>query len=786
MPDRLREYRRRRDFGATPEPAGVEPPAPAAESRFVVHEHRARRLHWDLRLERDGALASWALPRFLPDDPGENRLAIRTEDHPLDYLGFQGTIPAGQYGAGEIHIFDRGTYAPLLWEARKVEVELHGERLRGRWALFATGRSPRDERSWMIHRMGAPVDPGAEPLPQWIEPMLARPGSLPEGDGWAFEVKWDGARMQCRSEPGRLTLRSRSGSDVSARYPELAGLGRALREHRAILDGEVVVADGAGRPSFQALQRRMHAERPEHVRRLARETPVTYVVFDLLWLDGRPLLELPYAERRRQLDALALDGERWQVPKAHLGDGRDLLAATERLGLEGVVAKRLDGTYEPGRRSARWVKVKRRPTAELLIGGWLAGRGGRGGRIGSLLLGDAGADGRLRYAGRVGSGLSQDALDDLAARLAPLARRSSPFAAGGARPPREAHWVEPELLAEVAFGERSRGGLLRHPVWVGLRDDAPRPLVLEDEREMRGKGRCATALVDGRRIAVTNLDKPLYPDGFSKRDALDYVARIAPLLAAHLRGRALTLKRFPDGVDGESFFEKRAPSHAPAWVRTETVAYGRERIRHVIADDAPTLVWLAQLAALELHASAALADAPDRPTWLAFDLDPGPPAGIVECCRVALLLRGMLDGVGLRALAKTSGGKGLHLLVPLNRPDATFAQAKRFSRAVAELLAGEEPGLVVARQAKGLRSGRVLVDWYQNDRARTMVAPYSLRARERPTVSAPVTWEEIEACAAARDTDALRFLAPDVLRRMDEHGDLLAPALSLSQRLPAM
>ncbi len=766
----------------------MERPEGDGFARFVIQEHDAARLHWDLRLEHEGVLASWALPRYIPGSPGDNRIAIRTEDHPLEYLDFEGEIPPGEYGAGAMRIHDAGAFEVLKWDARKVEVDLHGERIRGRYALFAL--APAGEpagKDWMVHRMDPAVDPDAEPMPAIVAPMLARAGGLPEGAGWAFEVKWDGVRALVRSEPGRMTLHARSGGDITARYPEIARMNRALHEHSALLDGEVVAFDAQGRPSFQALQRRMHLENESRVRRLAAEVPVTFVAFDLLWLDGRSLMALPYTARSEQLHALLLDGDHWQAPEPH-EDGAALLAAAERLGLEGVVAKRRDAPYAPGRRSAAWTKVKLRRSADLVIGGWVEGAGGRAGRIGALLVGEPSGDGRLRYAGRVGTGFSDRALDDLATRLEPLSCERSPFepAARGAGPPRGGHWLLPQLTAGVGFTERSEDGMLRHPVWLGLRDDGSARLVLDDERTVRGKGAAATAVIAGRRIPVTNLDKVLYPGaGFTKRQVIDYYAQIAPVLVPHLAGRALTLKRYPGGVGGEAFFEKRVPSHAPAWVRAEPVALGRETIDFVVADDAATLVWLAQLAALELHPSLALARTPDQPTAVVFDLDPGEPATIVQCCEVARLLHGMLEGLGLRSFAKTSGSKGLQVYMPLNRPEATFDAAKGFAKAVAELLAREEPGLAVATQAKSARRGKVLIDWAQNDRAKTTVAVYSLRARDQPTVSTPVTWREVDECASSGDAEPLVFTAAGVRGRVAEHGDLFAGVLSLSQPLPA-
>ena len=786
MPDPLREYREKRDFDATPEPPARRGRARVKAPRFVVQEHDASRLHWDLRLEHDGALASWALPRFMPGESGSNLVAIRTEDHPTSYLDFHGEIPAGSYGAGTMRMYDGGTYELLKWEPRKVEVELHGERLHGRWALFAVGDGEGDDR-WMIHRMGEPLDPAAEPMPDALAPMLATAGTLPQGDGWAYEIKWDGIRALCASEPGRLRLWSRSGADITKRYPELARSTRRLREHRAILDGEIVATDDQGRPDFQALQRRMQLGDERRIDKLAKAAPVTYVIFDVLWLDGASLLDRPYRERREILAGLKLGDERWQTTQTLIEDtgGPELLDAARRLGLEGVIAKRLDSRYAPGRRSRDWVKVKHQQTAELLVGGWLQGQGARAKRIGALLLGEPGPGGSLRYAGRVGSGFSQATLDDLQARLAPLARDASPFTAGESPPTRGVHWVQPRLLAQVAFLERSQRGLLRHPVWLGLRDDVAVPLVLEDERPVRGSGRTATALVDGRSLRVTNLDKVLYPGaGVTKRTVIEYYAGIAPVMTAHLRGRAVTLKRYPDGVDGEAFYEKRAPAHRPDWVQTADVAYGAKTVQQVLVQDAATLVWLAQLAALELHPSLAHAETAERPDVVVFDLDPGPPATIVQCCEVGLLLRDMLAGIGLCTFAKTSGSKGLQLYVPLNVPGVAFDDTKAFSSTVAGVLSQARPELIVDRQSKALRKGKVLIDWLQNDRSKSTVAVYSLRAREQLGVSTPVAWEEVEACAAAGDAALLAFSPGDVLGRVDEHGDLFGDVLALRQKLP--
>ena len=797
----------------------------------MIHEHSASRLHWDLRLEHDGVLASWAIPKGLPEAPQENRFAAATEDHPLEYLDFHGEIPKGQYGAGTIEIWDSGTYEPLKWEPRKIEVALHGRRLQARYALFAIDHEdpPRD---WMIHRMDPPADPDREAMPQRLVPMLARSGPLPaDEENWAHEVKWDGIRAIAYSQPGGLHLHSRNLNEITDSYPELGRLGRALSSHSAILDGEIVALDASGRPSFGALQQRMHVASRAQAKRLAKDTPVTYMIFDLLWLDGHSLMEQPYRERRARLGELRLDGESWRTPEHVVGQGSALLAASAEEGLEGIVAKRLDSIYQPGLRSRDWVKVKRFGRQEFVIGGWMPGKGKRTERIGALLLGVY-EDGRLRYVGRVGSGFSDSELERLSDLLAPLQRSTSPFAAGR-RPPREAVFVEPRLLAEVEFSEWTGSGSLRQPTYKGLRTDKPAAEVVREDaptgtdrpagapgadaagapgaglaegpgadaagapgqhpsEEAQGpllirEQTAATALatVAGRELKLSNLDKVLYPrTGLTKRGVIDYYAALAPALLGHLDGRALTVTRWPDGVEGKSFFQKQAPAHRPDWVRTVTLPSGRKPIDYILAGDLPTLVWLANLAAIELHTPLARAEAVGRPTAVVFDLDPGAPAGVIECCHVALQLHGMFEHLGLRSFAKTSGSKGLQLYVPLNTTDASYEQTKPFAKAVAELLAASEGDLVVSRMTRARRTGKVLIDWSQNDANKTTVCVYSLRANARPTASTPLDWEEVRSALDAGDPAALEFDATDVLARVADRGDLFAPVLSLVQRLP--
>jgi bifunctional non-homologous end joining protein LigD len=822
--DKLKPYRAKRDFATTPEPSGDSKAgeAPDAQPRFVVQQHHATRLHWDLRLEHGGALASWAIPNGIPATPKDNRLAVHTEDHPLEYLDFHGEIPKGQYGAGTMTVWDQGTYELHKWEERKVEVTFHGERLRGRYGLFPIGSRMGGDRAggdagkdWMIHRMDPPEDPDRQPIPEHIVPMMARLDDLPKDqDGWSFEVKWDGIRAIAYAQPGRLRLESRNLNDVTAAYPEVRGLLDQLGMQEAVLDGEIVTFDERGRPSFGLLQRRMHVTSPSAVRRLMASHPVVYAIFDLLYLDGRSLLDVPYRERRARLEELGLGGPAWRVPGARSGDGKALLEATKEQELEGIVAKRLDSVYEPGRRSGAWLKIKHTLRQELVIGGWIPGEGRRTERVGALLMGYY-EDGRFVFAGRVGTGFTEKSLTELQKRLNAYVRDSSPFAAGAPAFPRGTVFVEPCLVAEIEFREWTIDGVMRAPSYKGLREDkSPREVVLEsrparaaasarttgeppeaagnepapntpdalfDEVERAPDG-AVTVLVEGRRVRISNWDKVLFPQaGFTKGDLVAYYARVAPVLLPHLRDRPLTLKRYPEGVEKQYFYEKQAPSHRPDWVQTERIG----KINYTLAQDRPTLVWLANLADIELHTSLSLAAVPEEPTMLVFDLDPGPPAGIVECCQVAQVLQGLFGQLGLESLPKTSGSKGLQVYLPLNS-GASYEETKPLARRVAELLEQRMPKLVVSRMTKRLRPGKVLVDWSQNDAHKTTVNVYSVRARERPTVSTPVTWEEVARCRESGDPALLSFDTEDVLARVGEHGDLFADLVTLHQRVPAL
>jgi bifunctional non-homologous end joining protein LigD len=473
--DKLRVYRDKRDPARTPEPVPAQNPQAASGPKhdggtFVIQEHHARRLHWDFRLERDGVLVSWALPKGVPDDPAVNHLAVHTEDHPLEYGGFEGEVPHGEYGAGRVTIWDHGRYETLKWADREVKVRLHGRQVTGGFALFQTRGN-----QWMIHRE-------RQPLPAGVRPMLAVTGPVPrDQENWALEMKWDGVRALAYIERGQVRLMSRTERDITVAYPELAGLGPATPHKQLLLDGEIVVFGDEGWPEFEALQPRMHVTSAAQAAMLAGRTPVTYLIFDLLQLDGRPLFDLPYADRRALLDELALTGPYWQTPPSFPGEDFQAVQGVSREHhMEGVVAKRLDSVYAPGIRTDHWRKIKNVRRQEAVVAGYKPGQGNRTGQVGSLLIGVHDESG-LIYAGHVGTGFTVETLRLLGDKLRPLRRADSPF--DGPVPPeyaRPAVWVEPRLVIEVTFDRWTRAGRMRAPVYKGLRDDIDPATVIRE------------------------------------------------------------------------------------------------------------------------------------------------------------------------------------------------------------------------------------------------------------------------------------------------------------------
>ena len=472
----LEQYREKRDFERTPEPESGKPKAAKKKQpRFVIQEHHATSLHWDFRLERDGVLVSWAVPKGIPPDPKQNHLAVHVEDHPLSYIDFAGEIPEGNYGAGEVTVWDKGTYEEIKWSDREVMAVLHGKRVEGRYVLFQT-----NGKNWMIHRMDPPQDSQRESMWKVVEPMQAKlEKAIPrDAQNYGFEFKWDGIRAVAFSSGGRVRLQSRSLEDITFRYPELREMGIAIGSRELVLDGEVIPVDKNGRPSFELLQGRIGLVGEADIRRRMKEIPIGYVIFDLLYRDGHSTMPLPYSERRRLLEGLKLKGRFWQTLPTTIGDGTTTLEASKKLGLEGVMAKRLDSTYQPGKRSDAWLKIKNHQGQELVIGGWLPGAGAREGRIGALLVGYY--DGpKLVYAGKVGTGFTEKMLERLQSLLEPLRRPSSPFDAG-IPTPKGAIFVKAKLVGEFEFSEWTRTGHLRQPSFKGMREDKDPKTVIRE------------------------------------------------------------------------------------------------------------------------------------------------------------------------------------------------------------------------------------------------------------------------------------------------------------------
>ncbi len=762
----LTEYRGKRDPARTPEPFGG---SRGRHKRpiFVVQRHDARRLHYDLRLERDGALASWAVPKGLPLEPDARRLAVHVEDHPLEYASFEGVIPKGEYGAGTVEIWDRGSYE-LVEEKPDggLTFRLAGERLQGIWTLVPASLDG-DPKNWLLLRKrdSATLPPKGER--RVYAPMLATlSDELPHGRGWLYEVKWDGYRAVCTLREGEATLTSRTGNDLTERFaPVVRVLPRAVKTSDCVLDGEVCALDEQGRPSFALMQQ-------------GSETLV-YEVFDLLELEGEPLVGLPFAERRARLATL-IDRRSSVVRLSEtFEDGDALLGAAKEQQLEGVVAKRADARYHEGKRTGDWVKVKTRENQEFLIAGYTRGEGRRARSFGALVLGVRRSD-ELVWAGNCGTGFSEEEIDRLLERLRPLERASCPFVSEPKMPRvrrGDVVWVEPELVCEVEFVEWTREGRLRAPAYKGLRDDKP-PEQVRRERPLE------TELKRGRRtLKLSNLDKVFWPeDGLTKGDLLDYYRRVAPVLVPHLRDRPFTMKRFPDGIEGKYFFQKDAPSHMPSWIPTVELpatsrnGKGTKTVRYPLVGDELALLWMVNMGTIDMNVTLSRADRYDRPDIVMFDLDPAPPAGIPECVEVALMLHELLGAVGLESYPKTSGSNGVHVLVPVARRH-TFEESRRFVSLVASALERAHPGLVTTAFLKEKRRG-VLIDANQNRAGATTAAVYSVRPRPGAPVSTPLAWNEL-----TPSLDPRSFSMEVVLERMERHGDLFAGVLSGRQSL---
>ena len=762
----LDAYRKKRDPKKTSEPFPAKTERRSELPIFVVQRHDARRLHYDFRLERNGALASWAVPKGVPLEPGARSLAVHVEDHPLEYATFHGEIPAGQYGAGSVEIWDNGSYE-LLEEKRngQLTVRLHGTRLNGRWTLVPA-RLDGKEENWLLIKGH---DEAAEDVVQGeYRPMLAtQEERIPRGEGWTFEVKFDGYRAIAYIRGGECKLVSRNGNDLTQRFPDIArALVKAVRSPNAVVDGEVTRIDPDGRTSFSELQQ--------------GSGQLVYYAFDLLELDGRPLVDLPLHERKDRLKQL-VDIRTGSVAVSDgFDDGDALFKVAQQQQLEGIVAKRVDSTYKSGRRTRDWLKLKTELNDEFLVAGFTRGTGRRADTFGALVLAVR-EGGGLRYVGNVGTGFNDAEIRRLLKLMKPLHRETSPFA----EPPKmprvrkgDVQWIEPRLIAQVRYGEWTHDGHLRHPAYLGLRDDkepdevtAPVPL----ENVIR-KGK--------RELKLSNLDKPFWPDeGITKGDLLRYYRDVAPVLVPHLKDRPFTMRRYPNGAYSEAFFQKDAPKHMPEWISTfhanvsqRDGARTKRWIDFPLVNDELALLWMVNMGCIDMNAWYSRVDKPDRPDFVLFDLDPTPEVPWPQTIEVALILKELLDALELLSFPKTSGGKGFHVLVPLDRR-STYTESRQFAEIVAGAIARAHPKLATTEWSKARRRG-VLIDSNQNGEGKTIASAYSVRPKPGAPVSTPLRWEELTEDITPRD-----YSMQVVLDRVRRHGDLYAGVLEIRQSL---
>ncbi len=816
----LTRYREKRDFTRTPEPAPA-PPTPHAGLRFVVQKHDASRLHFDFRLELDGVLKSWAVPKGPSLDPGDKRLAVHVEDHPLEYGDFEGVIPAGEYGGGSVMLWDEGTWTPVEdphagYERGRLKVRLDGHRLRGGWTLARTRARQEGQDTWLLiketdataatpgtrlvdtrltsirtrrtmeeiadEREAAVPDAPEGPLPGFVPPTLCTlVDHAPAGPGWAHEIKLDGYRALVRVEERSARVYTRSGHDWSARFPGVVAAAATLPARSALLDGEIVALDAEGRSSFGSLVEALE---------LRRGAGLTWFGFDLLHLDGRDLRGLPLHARKAALATLLEDAFPAVRYLAHVeGTGPAFHRAVCAHALEGTVSKRLDSPYRSGRGKA-WTKVRCGRRQELVIVGWTEPAGART-AFGALLLGYREGDG-WRYAGRVGTGFDEATLKALHARLSSMARKTPPVG----DPPtgteaRGCHWVEPRLVCEVRYTEWTPYGRLRHPVFLGLREDkdptevtreapplhqVPReaepaaelPIAEAPPRKRRGS-RQPTTMVAG--VPLTNPDRVFWPDPpVTKRDLARWLDAVCDRMLPEIRRRPLTLVRCPDGHDAGCFYQRHLTEGMPEPTRGVVVEGHGEGQAYLWVEHHDGLVSLAQVGALEIHPWGARIDDLERPDRLIFDLDPGPGVGWDALVEAAEMVRARLDGIGLASFAKLTGGKGIHVVVPL-RPHATWEAAKPFCRAIAESLARAAPDRLTAKMAKERRENRIYLDYLRNAQTSTAVAAWSPRARAGAPVAVPVPWKALAGCGAGdhfRLPEVLAALPPDPWGPLDE------------------
>ena len=815
---KLATYREKRKADSTPEPFGL---AQAPGSRFVVQLHSARARHYDFRLEHDGVLLSWAVPKGPSPDPADKRLAVHVEDHPVDYIHFEGLIPEGNYGAGPVIVWDRGRYEAVKdigegLTSGKLLIDMHGYKLRGRWTLVKTKRGPKD---WLlikehdtyvregdkavlpedsvlsgrtVEQVGSGEDPGEAIAAQSealgaprgrvrfdaVKPMLATPGEPFSHDDWVYEIKYDGYRLLAGKEDGKVRLISRNQHDFTAVFPDVAEVLAALPYDHFLLDGEVVVHDAEGLPSFAGLQQRGRLTRSMDIGRAAVQWPATFYAFDLVLFGAHDLRRLKLTDRKTLLTDLLPSVGPIRVSEHIAREGEAMFEQLKRLKLEGIVAKRADSRYV-GRRSTDWVKASARANDDFAVAGFTPPKGQRTG-FGALLLAQRGAAG-WTYAGRVGGGFSDRDLETVTDRLADAKAADPPLDADNET---GARWIEPEFVVEVAFKLRSAKGRLRQPTFIAVRDDkVPQDCWLPGEEKPLPEVPVRTAPQPAT-VAITNPDKLFWPEnGLTKSDLVEYYRAVAPWLLPYLKDRPLVLTRYPDGIDGKSFYQKDAPDYVPDWIRRETLwSEGAEReIRYFVIDSAEGLAYVANMAAIPLHIWSSRLTSLQHPDWCILDLDPkgAPFKNVVQ---VARAIHKICEAADLPHYVKTSGSTGLHVLIPLGA-QYTHEQSRAMAELLANCVVSQLPDIATVERQLSARDGKVYVDFLQNGHGRLLVAPYSMRPVTHATASMPLRWNQVTARLDMHRYD-MRTL-PKLLEKQksDPFGDLFDEAADLNRSL---
>jgi len=824
----LEKYSEKRHFDRTPEPPpSAKGPGTGTSRQYCVQRHHATHLHYDLRLEVGGALKSWAVPKGPTLDPAEKRLAMMVEDHPIEYGSFEGVIPKGNYGAGSVMLWDRGTYE-LLGNASAEEqlargdfkFFLHGEKITGEFALVRMKRGKGNE--WLLlKKKDAAAQPGwktedhavsvltgrtqeeiarrlekidrpkAGPtLPDIGAPMLAQIGTVvpPTDANWIYEVKWDGVRALCYIQNGQVRMVSRNGNVIDRQYPELSILPHRIKAQTAIVDGEIAALNERGVASFELLQRRINVADASSVATQARHHPVVFYAFDLLYLDGRDLRGLPLIERKRLLKEVLQPNDVVRYSE-NFSDGKALFEAAKQQGVEGIVGKKASSFYE-SRRSGDWAKYKIHSSDSFLLCGFTEGARDH---FGALVLGIH-DKGKLKWSGNVGTGFDRKTMKAIYDKLAPLATTKCPLEPDKNLPKKDVTWVRPELVCEVEFANWTEDGRLRAPVWKGFRADidpndveraeVARQNGAEDPVKRDPPAKRTTLLdpslaeanltIDGHRLKFTNLNKVFYPkDGYRKRDLLNYYDAVAPLILPYLKDRPLSLKRYPNGIDKPFFFQKEVAASFPKWLRTGMA----DGIRSVIGDNRATLLFLVNLGCIDHNPWMSRMQSLEHPDYLLIDLDPQ-QCSYEKIVEAALVVRKKLDRAELESFPKTTGGDGMHIFVPLV-PRYTYEQVRSLAELLAHMVANERPDLfttprVVAKREKG----KVYFDWVQIGEGKTISAPYAVRAYAGAPVATPLAWREVTPKLTPE-----QFQLGNALARFDKVGDLFEGVLNRPQRM---